>query len=91
VMVASAWKVERYRTFGDGFWNLYFTWTQRWWSERSQSEKIEKRGPYERGAASLPSPVSNGNPTIRLETPAAVPARKSSVGSGLSGERGSDN
>jgi len=25
VMVVSACKVERYRTPGDGFWNLYFT------------------------------------------------------------------
>jgi hypothetical protein len=24
-MVTSACKVDRYRAFGDGFWNLYFT------------------------------------------------------------------
>lgn len=31
-MVASAWKVDRYRraAFGDGFWNLYFTFGDSW-------------------------------------------------------------
>ena len=74
-MVTSAWKVDRYRAFGDGFWNLYFTF-------------LRFRGIYDKSPCCwlLPrySPVSKGNPTTRPEMPAAVPARKSRVGSRLS-------
>ena len=31
VMVVSAWKVERYWTFGAGFWNRYFTFVVFFW------------------------------------------------------------
>jgi len=94
MMAASAWKVERYWMFRDGFWNLYFTFCgsgschfrvgkhvvmMARQSLRKQGKKLEAgRG------GTLPSPVSNGKPTMRPETPAAVPAKKSSVGSSLS-------
>jgi hypothetical protein len=81
VIVASAWNVERYWTFGAGFWNRYFTVGE------ARDRPLLQLFLFRSALLRKYLPVSNGNPTTTPETPATVPARKSRVGSSSTARR----